>query len=442
MSGSSQSAKGSNAALLRYIYLIAALIGFLLAFLGEHGILPVIVADFGLLVALFGALMMFKEAHSYQKRVARAMEPVYQMSMGNFEARIIGIQGKDQVAHLCHNINSIVDRCDAFMREANATIQGMNEGKYYRLMLTTGMPGMFLRSANIFNEAAAESTKKMKSFGTITDDFEQKSKEVLDNFLSSATNLQKAANDMEENSVRTLDRSNSASAATEEVSRNVSAVASSTEELTSSVAEISQQINKTNEIAKSAVDKADSTSKTVEHMVESANKVGDIINLINDIAEKINLLSLNATIEAARAGEAGKGFAVVASEVKNLSHQTAEATSQIAEQISSIQGITTEAVTAITDIKSIIDEIYQASTAVAAATEEQAAATQEIARNIQETSAGTSEVNQNVTNVSQDAESTKTASEEVAKGADDIAGQSKGLSDQITTLLSELRKVV
>ena len=74
------------------------------------------------------------------------------------------------------------------------------------------------------------------------------------------------------------------------------------------------------EIANSAVEQNayDATNQKVEGLAESAQKIGEVVNLINDIADQTNLLALNATIEASRAGEAGKGFAVVASEVKSL----------------------------------------------------------------------------------------------------------------------------
>src|SRR3546814_392092 len=130
----------------------------------------------------------------------------------------------------------------------------------------------------------------------------------------------------------------------------------------------------------------------VQGLADAAQKIGEVVNLINDIASQTNLLALNATIEAARAGEAGKGFAVVAAEVKNLANETAKATDEITGQISGIQQATREAVAAIQSIGQTIGQINEIATTIASAVEEQGAATQEIARNVQQASAGTSEV--------------------------------------------------
>ena len=89
------------------------------------------------------------------------------------------------------------------------------------------------------------------------------------------------------------------------------------------------------------------TNQDIGALAQGAQKIGDVIKLIRDIAGQTNLLALNATIEAARAGEAGRGFAVVASEVKSLAVQTAKATEDISSQIQEVQNSTGKAVEAI-----------------------------------------------------------------------------------------------
>lgn len=93
-------------------------------------------------------------------------------------------------------------------------------------------------------------------------------------------------------------------------------------------------------------------SHSVNQLGERSSEIGDIIGVIDSIAEQTNLLALNAAIEAARAGEAGRGFAVVADEVRSLAARTTEATTQVADSIGSIQG----------DTKRVIEQISAGST--------------------------------------------------------------------------------
>ncbi len=96
-------------------------------------------------------------------------------------------------------------------------------------------------------------------------------------------------------------------------------------------------------------DKMQETGKRIKRLGESSQQIGEIVGLIDDIAEQTNILSLNASIQAAMAGEAGRGFAVVADEVQRLAERSAEATKQIADLVSNIQADTNEAVTSMED---------------------------------------------------------------------------------------------
>ncbi|MEJ2376730.1 MAG: methyl-accepting chemotaxis protein, partial [Pseudolabrys sp.] len=102
------------------------------------------------------------------------------------------------------------------------------------------------------------------------------------------------------------------------------------------VVENSEQMRRGSGLGREAVQRAGASRAAIEALTKAANQIGDIVTVINQIAEKTNLLALNATIEAARAGEAGRGFSVVASEVKTLATQTGKSTEQIGAKIAEI----------------------------------------------------------------------------------------------------------
>jgi methyl-accepting chemotaxis protein len=192
---------------------------------------------------------------------------------------------------------------------------------------------------------------------------------------STATTLSAAAN-------HSAQSATSAAAASNDASGGVKVAAHATDELANSIAEIARQITQTNSVVRLAVAEAHSTDSEMTTLAESAQKIGDIVKLIQTIAEQTNLLALNATIEAARAGEAGRGFAVVASEVKSLAVQTAKATEAIVGQILAVQGSTTSAVDSIRRITQRMHEIQHYTSGVAASIEQQNAATSNISSNV------------------------------------------------------------
>jgi methyl-accepting chemotaxis protein len=180
---------------------------------------------------------------------------------------------------------------------------------------------------------------------------------------------------------------------------NVQAVAAAAEELVSSVREIGRRVEEASTITNRAVDLGRKTNGIVGGLATSADRIGQVVGLINSIASQTNLLALNATIEAARAGEAGKGFAVVASEVKTLASQTAKATAEIAAQIGTVQSGTNDAVAAIQEITDVINSINDISNGIAAAIQEQGAVTQEISSNMLTASNGVQAITENMSQI-------------------------------------------
>jgi methyl-accepting chemotaxis protein len=221
----------------------------------------------------------------------------------------------------------------------------------------------------------------------------------------------------------------SAGSASSSASGNVQSVASAAEELAGSIREIASQTNRAIDTATTATDTAIKTDAQVSSLVQAAEKIGTVVDLIRDVAAQTNLLALNATIEAARAGESGKGFAVVAAEVKALAGQTRKATDEIAGQIAGIQNSTGVAVEAIRSIARTVEEISKVTSSIATAVEGQNHATGEIARSVQLASGGTKQAAENVEamagaidEASREASSVREVSEMVVKTVKEMAG--------------------
>lgn len=285
-------------------------------------------------------------------------------------------------------------------------------------------------------EAEAEKRRAMRG---LADDFEAKVGGMVRQLSASSSELEATARSLSSTADATNVQSASAASAAGQTSANVQAVATATEELSASAEEIGGQVTQSATKSSTAVDQARQTNVLVQELSHAAQRIGEVVRMISDIAGQTNLLALNATIEAARAGEAGKGFAVVATEVKGLADQTAKATEEISTQISAVQETTQKAVTAIAAITAQVEEMSLIATSVASAVEEQQAATREIARNVNEAARGTDDVTTNIAQVQEAASHTGNVSSQVLSSANELSRNADELQTEIGAFLANVR---
>ena len=297
--------------------------------------------------------------------------------------------------------------------------------------------------ARLAQAEAAEAARKearMRRLESLNAAFEAQVSRALGQLSATSAEMENVSQAMSSLAVGSQEQTQSVAAATVQMSANVESVAAAAEELSSSIFEIGRQVQTSLRVANQAVDGARHTSGTVAALSEGAQKVGDVVSLIADIAAQTNLLALNATIEAARAGEAGKGFAVVANEVKVLATQTARATEDISAQIADMQAATKETVDSIQGISATITEMNGISTDISAAVEQQGAATSDIARNTQGAAGAAREISGRADHLRDAAGETGDTAQRVLASSHEVSRQLTAIKNEISAFLREIKE--
>lgn len=288
----------------------------------------------------------------------------------------------------------------------------------------------------------SEIVRQKANAEALTADFRRSSVEVLGGVEMGSVGLVKDAKEMQEASLVLKQQTATVASGSERASMSVENVASAAEELSASIREIGRQVDHSSQLSATTMEDARATNDIVQGLVAASGKIGEVVQLINDIASQTNLLALNATIEAARAGESGKGFAVVANEVKSLANQTAKATDEISSQIGAVQDSTQRAVGAINVIVERIDELSHVSSAIAGAVQEQSAATQEIAGSVQAAAAATHEVTASIARAVEAAATTEQTADRVLNTAVDLGHKASGMKESVEHFVGGLEKAL
>lgn len=247
-----------------------------------------------------------------------------------------------------------------------------------------------------------------------------------------AGNLADTAAELDQSAQDTRSRAAGAAEQAQLLATNMDTLSAAMEEMQAAIRQISESATSASRISEEAVESVGSATKVIDTLGESSLSIGEITNSITSIAEQTNLLALNATIEAARAGDAGKGFAVVAGEVKDLAAQTAAATADISERVSSIQEDSTKAAEAITQISEIIARINDSQQTIASAVEEQTATTNEMFGVVRGAAQTTQDIVGSIETVSSTAEKSADGARTTLEAGQAVADSSSQLSKLVS----------
>ncbi|WP_415713341.1 methyl-accepting chemotaxis protein [Maridesulfovibrio sp.] len=386
-------------------------------------------------IAVMACLVLWFITGAIVVPIKKSVEFAESVANGDFDQKL-EINQADEIGVLANSLKKMVDNLKKMILEA--------EEKSKAAEAEAERANVAVEEANIAKEQAARAEKEGK--------------------LQAARDLEEVVNIVTSASEQLSAQIEQSSSSISDQYAQISEAATAMEEMNATVLEVAQNASSSAETANQTKEKAQTGSNIVTQVLASmeevqavakqlkddvtslgkdAESIGQVMEVISDIADQTNLLALNAAIEAARAGEAGRGFAVVADEVRKLAEKTMTATQEVGSAISKIQqgtqaniGHVETAVTKINETAELSGESGQALDSIVSFVDETSAQVHSIATASEEQSATSEEINRSLAQVAEISSQTTQTMQESAKAVDEMAKQAQVLQNLITQMKS------
>jgi methyl-accepting chemotaxis protein len=376
-----------------------------------------------LAIGTFVAFFISRAIANPIKAIARVADDV---SVGDIQHEI-HFESKDEIGVLAESFRRLID---------------------YMKSLAGAAERIAANDLTVTVEAKSEKDVLGNAFKTMTANLTTMIRQLTDNstqLVSAATEIASTSEQMARGSQEQTGQTSQVSSAVEEMtativesSKNAGEAAGQAKEAANAARAGNQVVTQTIEGMNRIAQVVQESAKTVQELAKSSDKIGEIIGVIDDIADQTNLLALNAAIEAARAGEQGRGFAVVADEVRKLAERTGKATKEITDMIKGIQNDTKGAVAGmeqgINEVqqgRELADKAGESLTAIATYSQKVMDMIQQIATAAEEQSAASEQIARSVEGIARVTKENAAGVEQSAAAAEELNRQAEGMRGMV-----------